>query len=663
MRKSIIAAALLLYAISLTAQIGVWHNYLSYHQPQQAEDTGNYLFVLASNSLYQYNRSDQSIVTYDKTNGMSDVYITSIAWNSNTKNLIAIYRNGNIDIVSTDGDIVNLSDYYMKTMTEDKTVNSVYIYDKYAYLSTNFGIVKVNMAKSEISETYNLGFKVNHSYIEGDSIYAASQSVGIYSAPIATNLLEKSNWTYSKPYVDLNKTIDDNTLALINTLSPGGPSSNNFYHLYLKNNKLYSTGGIWNQIQETSRTGEVHLWDGSDWSDFEVPPIMYEGAILYQDALCLDIDNNDSGHAFVGTKNGLYEFQNGKFVELYNQDNSIIGSPFNTKAYSVITSLKYDETNKLWLLNALQDNSIKSYSESEGWNTYAHEELKGTNSYDLEKLFISEKTSKMWFVNNYYANTILYCYDYHNDILDSYGPTLINQDGTTLSATYIYSPVEDADGNIWVGTDIGPLYLPYENIENGEKTFVQYKVPRNDGTDLADYLLSGVDIRAIAIDGGNRKWIGTSNDGVYLISSDNNTQIAHFTSGNSPLLSNSINDIVIDGNTGMVYFATEYGLCSYTSDATNPNDEMSGDNVYAYPNPVTPSYTGLVAIVGLSNNADVKIVTQNGALVNEGKSVGGTYTWDCCDKKGKRVASGVYMVETATSEGGKGTVCKIAVIR
>ena len=89
---------------------------------------------------------------------------------------------------------------------------------------------------------------------------------------------------------------------------------------------------------------------------------------------------------------------------------------------------------------------------------------------------------------------------------------------------------------------------------------------------------------------------------------------------------------------------------------------MTKDNVWAYPNPVKPDYTGLITITGLSFDADIKIVTSNGILVNQGRSTGGTYTWNAKDQKGKRVASGIYMVETATNDGRKGTVCKIAII-
>lgn len=123
------------------------------------------------------------------------------------------------------------------------------------------------------------------------------------------------------------------------------------------------------------------------------------------------------------------------------------------------------------------------------------------------------------------------------------------------------------------------------NVENESSEFTQHKIPRNDGTNYADYLLSNVEVRCIAVDAGNRKWMGTTNNGVYVISDDCNTEVKHFTTENSPLPSNLIKDIIIMPN-GLVYFATDQGLCSYMSDVTATNEEMTKDNVYAYPNPV-----------------------------------------------------------------------------
>ena len=140
------------------------------------------------------------------------------------------------------------------------------------------------------------------------------------------------------------------------------------------------------------------------------------------------------------------------------------------------------------------------------------------------------------------------------------------------------------------------------------------------------------------------------------------TQLQHFTAENSPLLSNNVQYISINHSSGEVFFLTDKGLCSYIADATVASDDMQKDNVYAYPNPVEPGYTGLITVVGLSFDADVKILTSSGRLVAQGRSNGGTFTWDGCDQQGKRVASGVYMVAAATSDGNKGIVCKLAII-
>ena len=268
----------------------------------------------------------------------------------------------------------------------------------------------------------------------------------------------------------------------------------------------------------------------------------------------------------------------------------------------------------------------------------------------------------MWFVNNHSLKPAYYRYDMGNDELKAYD-NFVNQDGSVINNLYrVACIVEDLENNLWIGTDQGPFMIEKSSIINGEAPLIQIKVPRNDGTDYADYLLAGMNITSIAIDGGGRKWFGTNDNGVYLISADNMTQIQHFTAENSKLLSDNVLSIAINQTSGEVFFGTDKGLCSYISDATQTNTEMDADNVWAYPNPVEPGYTGPITITGLTLNADVKIVSSNGALVNEGRSNGGAYTWDGCDKKGRRVASGVYMVVTATNTGEKGTVCKIAII-
>ena len=146
MKKVIIVLLLSIVNCQLsTAQVGTWRNYLAYHDIQQIQAAGDEIFVLASNNLYQYNKNDQSIITYDKVNGLNDTYITHIQWCKQAKRLIAVYSNSNIDLIESNGDITNISDLYSKAITGDKTINSIYIHNQYAYLACGFGIVKLNM--------------------------------------------------------------------------------------------------------------------------------------------------------------------------------------------------------------------------------------------------------------------------------------------------------------------------------------------------------------------------------------------------------------------------------------------------------------------------------------------------------------------------------------
>ena len=277
-------------------------------------------------------------------------------------------------------------------------------------------------------------------------------------------------------------------------------------------------------------------------------------------------------------------------------------------------------------------------------------------------MFFDSK-GRLWWCNNHWWKPSLNCYDPKTDTRYSYS-SFVNEDGTSLTINNVRCAAEDRDGNIWIGTNVGPLMLEKDKIgDDSNVIWNQVKVPRNDGTNLADYLLSGIDIYCMAIDGANRKWFGSNGNGIYVIGQDNITQEYHFTSDNSPLLSDDIMGIAIDKSRGDVYIGTTKGLCSYRSDASEAVDVMDKDNVYAYPNPVTPDYTGLITVRGLSYDADIKITTASGSLVASGRSNGGTFTWDGCDSNGKPVASGVYMVCIATSEGKSGVVTRIAVVR
>ena len=253
MRQRIFNILAVLFFLSITsveAKIGDWKAYMAYSEVQEMEQVGNLIFVQASNNLYVYNQNDQSIQTFSKMDCLSDCYIQHISYNKASKRLVIFYSNANIDLMNVSNfEVTNLSDYYTASTTGDKTVNDIYMYGKYAYISNGFGIIKINIAAGEISDTYNLGFNVNWCEIKDNHIYAYSKEKGQYSASLTKNLLDKNNWNKVGGYV--SKKLEDKSelKQLVSTLQPGGPKYNYFWGMQFNNNSLYTCGGGFGQSE------------------------------------------------------------------------------------------------------------------------------------------------------------------------------------------------------------------------------------------------------------------------------------------------------------------------------------------------------------------------------------------------------------------------------
>lgn len=653
------------FALSCSAQ---WKAYLSYYEPTEIEQANDgTLYVLASGGIYSYNPSDQQITIYDKTTVLSDCGISHISWCQSANRLVIVYDDYNIDLLSPNGNVVNMPAYMNATMTVDKSVNSVDISGRHAYISTAFGIIKLNVSDASFTDTYQLGFNVNYTYIEDNYIYAASSDNGIYRASLSSNLLDPNQWTHIGEYTARPKTMDENLLATVRTLKPGGPKYNYFGNLKFKYGNLYTVGGGYGPAIELYYPGTVQILRSNDnWQIYE-DNLQTTTGHEYVDNMCIDIDPTDTSRVLVGGRTGLYEFNGGKFIREYNIDNSPIQSAENYgKNYALIEGIDFDDSGNLWILNsAAQSQSLLELTHDGSFESHHSSTfISPVNNLSLYSMVspMIDSRNILWFGNQHWYTPGLFMYNINNGKSQSF-TTITNEDGTQYSDCRVRTVVEDKDNNLWIGSNIGPFMLESNQIGSSSPTFTQVKVPRNDGTNYADYLLSNVDITSIVVDKANRKWFGTGGSGVYLISSDNITQLQNFTKYNSPLLSDNITSLALNETTGEMFIVTDNGLCSYTSNIPDNNGGMTKDNVYAYPNPVRPDYTGAITITGLSDNADVKIVTSNGALVNEGTASSGQYRWYGIDKNGKRVASGIYMVEVATAEGEKGVVCKIAIIR
>lgn len=218
----------------------------------------------------------------------------------------------------------------------------------------------------------------------------------------------------------------------------------------------------------------------------------------------------------------------------------------------------------------------------------------------------------------------------------------------------------DNRNQLWIGTGKGLRVLSSIDRYNSEGQMTANPIIILEDS-VAQELLFQQFITDIAVDGANNKWIGTANSGVFQFSSDGQQTLQHFTIDNSPLPSNSVNDIDINPVTGEVFFATPQGIVSYKGVSTDGGDDLA--NVIVYPNPVRPGFAGTVKITGLLDRANVKITDISGNLVHEVISQGGTIEWDTTAFGKYKVASGVYMIFVSAQDGVETTVKKVMIVR
>lgn len=768
MKRILCNFVLLVIAIKSFAQmpIGEWQAHLSYNNIIQTAPAGEIVYGLGNGALFSYNKKDQSIQLYNKINSLSDNDISYIKYSKAHNTLIIVYKNSNIDLL-TNGKVYNIPDFMNKIMNDDKSLNSINIYGDYAYFSTNFGILILNLKRKEITNTYFLKKKVLASIIKEDNtktqvIFAATDK-GIYSGNTQHNLLDINNWqqinneSYSsihyfdgKIFANNNKGIyilenestssqlvlpgnyfyfelvdgkliagNSNYISIINNLKditnitledtfyhvsyssddnmywgsngiyglngytlinktlvkkissilPNSPVRNLPYYMNFYNNRLLICGGGMT-FDRLNNPGTIMMMENGSWYSFQEQKISEATGVDYKDITSIVEDPKDPTHHFASSGGeGVYEFKNLKFSKLYNINNSTLQSilPNTPYKYNYIRTngLQYDQNHNLWMVNSNVNTIINVLKDDGKWISFNHTEI--SNKPTFERI-IFDKRGWAWLTSMRYS-TGIFCFDTNgtlentNDDRTKFISAFINQDGTNIGVQYVYSIAEDKKGSIWIGTDKGPLVVnnPTKFFDDNFY-FTQVKVPRNDGTNFADFLLSKERITAICIDGANRKWIGTANNGMFLLSEDGMQTIHHFTTENSPLISNNIKSVAINPKTGEIYIGTDQGLVSYMSDAVEADTKFS-ENAHAYPNPVRPDYSGIITVTGLIKDSDVKITTINGEVVYSGTSVGGQFTWNGTDSSGKKASSGVYLVLATDAEGKEGIATKILIIK
>lgn len=752
--------------------MGKWRTHLAYNSVNQITQSDNKMYALSDGALFSVDKTDGNIEYYSKATGLNASGIAQIRFDNTNKQLLVVYTNGNIDLVTTGG-VKNIPDLY-NNVSVTKTVNHINIYDNKAYMATNFGIIVLNLVKKEIADTYYIGtnaseVKVLGTTVTNGSIYAASAS-DIYVASVSEpNLVNYQYWTKmsnlpgsgdiqkvgtfqnqmillrgGKLYslnsakewssvlssvalttfsatdtqlyatdgstlyaMDQNSSVTTVSLGFTSadfqfdsssnllwiaaqssgvasldmsnsthTLSyykPNGPELNSPWKIRFQNNKLYMVGGgRWATFYNIP--GDIMMMKDNKWSNIAYTDIEAKTGITCRDLVSIAVDPKDDTHFFSASySSGLYEFKNNALYKYYNFTNSPIENLFGSYQYQMLDGTVFDSIGNLWFLNTFASKSIKILLSTGEWAQLEYSNFKSKPT--LQDILISNQNPNQKWVTCCRAATGLFVFDDKGTITDQsddqsvlissfiYPETDANSQTVykTITPSFIYSIAQDKNGVVWVGTEQGPfLFQNLTNVFNSGYTCSRVKIPRNDSTNLADYLLVNEKITAIAIDGANRKWLGTASSGVYLMSENGQTTVKHFTTSNSPLLSDNIVSLSINPKSGEVFIGTDIGLLSYQSDAADATDDFA--DVYAYPNPVRPGFSGVITITGLIDKTQVKITDINGNLICQTVSNGSVATWDGKDVHGRKVNTGIYLAMCVNEDGTKSAIAKIMII-
>lgn len=730
--------------------IGQWQSHLPYNTALSIATDDVNVFVATRHSFYIYNAANEEAIPYSKVNGMSDIGMSKIGYDRLTETVVLGYTNSNIDLFNN-GNFYNIPHLKQKNVSGTKKINHIYTADGQAYISTDVGVLVINLNRYEVKETYafskaGIDIPIKAVTLHNNLLYAATTE-GLYRiSRTHPNIQDFQAWqaidsnrSFETVITSDNKVfaaqpndvyvVEADTLrsvynsadTLITTIVPGVNSlwvleynDSTIVGMAKKMNNDYSfsdsfsTSGPAQEIIDTRmqdstkwiasnnagllrRTmkgdpfltvfpdgpGDVASFDisisGKDilvahggYDDRYNPLYSGSGFSVYSndkwksykifnyapfgDSVLdfVKIMKGPQGEIYAGSsQSGLFILKPDGSYEYYKQNSFIDPSSTGSNLYR-ISGMTFDNEGILWLtVYGGTPNELVARAKDGTWYKYSIPASRGiahaaanimTDDNNLKWYTIPSGGGVMVFDDNRTPE---------NPLDDKYRQLLAGDGSGGLPDNEVYCLAKDRSGSIWIGTanGIGIVNCPSQVISRNceaEKRIVQFD-------NFAGHLFQNEQVRAIAVDGANRKWIGTTN-GVWLVSANGDAIIERFTIDNSPLPSNLVQKISIDQVTGEVYIGTELGMMTYRGTATEATNNDK-EQLITFPNPVPSGYAGTIAIKGFMENADVRITDISGQLVFRTTAHGGQAIWNGMDYTGRRPQSGVYLIFGANRDG------------
>ena len=501
------------------------------------------------------------------------------------------------------------------------TQNNIYV------LGQSFNIM------AHITQIPDLNVKFTAATVVDEFIYIGTEKNGLFSTPIT------------------NPTV-------FTAMSPNGPLQNYAFRVKKGKNKLCMVHVDYSQQFNPYPLDELGISTYTTDNSWQILP--YQDLLGAKSLSDIAINPSRSNEVFVTSYfSGMLKFQ-GEDVELLNNTNTgtngleslvVTGNPSYVDIR--INSPAFDKEGNLWVTNGLVDKGIKVLRTNGQWQSYDLTGITANLATGRYNSMAIDKNSTKW-IAAYNDGVVAFNENYGNKFI------VINQENANIPTSVVNCLAIDNRNQLWIGTMAGLRVLSSVDRFITETEIDVFPIIIQEG-DLAQELFYQQPILDIAVDGANRKWVSIADGGVFLVSSNGQQTIYRFDKSNSPLPSNNILDIEIDGVSGEVFFVTDKGMVSFLGTSTKPSDSL-GD-VYVYPNPVRPNFVGTVKISGLTDKANIKITDIEGNLVYETTSSGGTIEWDTTAFGKYKVASGVYMIFVASEDGLDSTVKKVMIVR
>lgn len=689
-----------------------WQEHLSHSNAKLILEVENNIYCATENGLFLYNKEDYTIKILNKIHGLSDVGVSAMDYDSKNNIIIISYDNANVDLLKGD-EIINITDIKDKLIIGDKRINNIDVEDGVAYLSTSFGLILIDLLNEEIIDTYKIGedgvFEgINDCYIDDTCIFVGTTEGAYYADKNSNTLFDFNSWikipSQSSGVSEIIGTFGE--ILFNNQYSNIRLRGGNGYYLEIGNDfiKIYQDENLISELIGDSKFSKIQdawidknniLWiaDSSNslikYENFEFSENIKPNGpasntienIKFQDGFVFILHNNTSNTVsrseylidwtywdrfdnavcsekignkiyFGSSSSGLWKKDGGHFIRYRNGNTQNV---LDTNYY--ISNLKSDKDGNLWgtVSNSGKALFVRTYDNY--WDYFFMPEL--PNDRDIRNLIIDNYGQKWGSVRA----KGLFVYNDNGTIEDKsddqYKVITTSVGNGNLPNQEVYALANDLDGNIWVGTKEGicVFYSP-SLVFSGYNFDAQQIIVEENG--FGQYLLNSEIVYTIVVDGGNRKWVGTLGSGLYLLSEDGTEEVYHFTSKNSPLISDNILDLEINHSTGEIFISTDKGLMSFRNDATTGNTNINSIGIF--PNPVRENYYGNISMVGLAFESNVKITDINGNLVFETNSNGGTAVWNGTDINNNRVGTGVYLVFCSDKYGNEKAVGKILFI-